>query len=107
MLVTTVSWSLIGASGLRHGVNCPSAPCPSGVQRAWSQPIGTNTKPSRRTALAGVWASAVIAGTIASSSGSARVACIPFRNIRRGNAFLVMIMSNSSSETVRSSQSLE
>ena len=102
MLVTTVSCSLIGSSGLRIGVNWPSLPLPSGVQRAWSHPIGMNTYPIRRTDLAGVWARAVIAGIIASSSGSASVACTPFRNVRRGSAFFVMIMSNSSSETVRS-----
>ena len=102
MLVTTVSCSLTGSSGLRMGDNWSSAPVPSGVQRAWSHPIGMNTKPSLRTALAGVWARAVIAGIIASSNGSARVACIPFRNVRRGSAFFVMIMSSSSSETVRS-----
>ena len=63
---------------------------------------GMNTKPSLRTDLAGVWARAVIEGIIASSSGNASVACTPFRNVRRGSAFFVMIMSISSSETVRS-----
>ena len=42
------------------------------------------------------------AGTMPSSNGSASVACIPFRNVRLGSAFFVMIMSSSSSETVRS-----
>jgi len=42
-----------------------------------SHPIGMKTNPSRRTGAATVAASAVIAGTIASSSGSAKVAPTP------------------------------
>ena len=38
---------------------------------------------------------AVAAGIIASSSGSASAAPIPLRNVRLGNAFLVMIMARS------------
>ena len=58
-----------------------------------------NTKPSLDTGLAGVLAKAVTAGIIASSRGSASVACTPFRKVRRGSAFFVMIMTISSSET--------
>ncbi len=50
------------------------------------------TKPSRRTGLAGVCASAVMEGIIASRSGSATVAPIPRRNVRRGRAFFKIIM---------------
>ena len=49
---------------------------------------------------AAVEAKAVIAGTIAASSGSATVAPMPRRNVRRGSAFLVIIIMISSSETV-------
>ena len=57
-----------------------------------SHPIGMKTKPSRRTGLAAVLASGVAAGTIASSNGSAIVAPMPRRNVRRGMAFLVIII---------------
>ena len=57
-------------------------------------------KPSRGDGFAAVFASAVPAGTIASSSGSASVAPIPRRKVRRGSDDLVMIMTAlSSSET--------
>ena len=60
-------------------------------------------KPSRGEGFAAVFASAVAAGTIASSSGKASVAPIPRRKVRRGSDVLVMIMTAiSSSETVRS-----
>src|SRR3989442_8140559 len=84
----TVSCFLTGSSGARIGDRSPSVPSPAGVQRAWSHPIGMYTKPRRRTGLAGVLACAVAAGIIASSSGSARVAWRPFRNVRLGSAFL-------------------
>src|SRR5688572_1028135 len=58
--------------------------------------MGMYTNPSRRTGLAGVAARAVIDGTIASSSGRAKLAPIPLRNVRRGKALLVMIILNSS-----------
>src|SRR5215467_6503874 len=48
-----------------------------------------NTKPSRRTGLAGVWAHIVAAGIIASSKGRASTALPLLRNVRRGIAFLV------------------
>src|SRR5689334_18588301 len=89
MLVITVTCSLTGFSGERIGDNSSSFPWPGGVHRAWSQPIGMNTKPSLGTGFAGVWAHAVAAGTIASSSGSANAACALFRNVRLGIAFFV------------------
>src|SRR5689334_10405084 len=50
--------------------------------------------PNRGTGFAAVAAVAVIAGTMASSSGSARVAPTPRRNVRRGNDCFVMIMTS-------------
>src|SRR6185369_9912568 len=47
---------------------------------------------SRRTGLAAVLARGVAAGTIASNNGSASVAPRPRRNVRRGIAFLVIII---------------
>ena len=44
--------------------------------------MGINTKPSRGTGFAAVWAHAVDAGIIASSSGRASAACAPLRNVR-------------------------
>ncbi len=52
-------------------------------------PLGMNTAPNRVRGVAGVCASAVKDGTIASSSGKATVAPTPLRNVRRGNAVLV------------------
>src|SRR4051794_36839720 len=52
-------------------------------------PLGRYTNPKRRTGLAGVSAIAESAGTIASSSGSARAVPIPVRNLRRGSAIFV------------------
>src|SRR5690349_24521708 len=46
--------------------------------------------PNRRCGFAAVLAVAVSAGTIDSSSGSARVTPMPRRNVRRGNAILVI-----------------
>ena len=57
-------------------------------------------KPSRFVGRAAVRASAVAAGTMASSSGSASAAPAPRRNVRRGSDILVIIMTAcSSSET--------
>ena len=96
----TVSWSCTGASGLRLGDSFVSAPAsPGGVQLWMCEPIGMYTKPSRRTGAAAVFARAVIDGTIASRSGSATVAPMPRRNVRRGKAFFEMIMMLSSSGT--------
>jgi cytochrome c biogenesis protein CcdA len=87
----------------RMGDSSASVSC-GGVQRLWSHPIGMYTNPSRGTGLAGVWAHAVAAGIIASSRGNARAACAPFRNVRRGSAFFVMIMMMPSFETERFSR---
>src|SRR5262245_48304037 len=71
------------------GESCSSFPWPGGVHRSWSVPIGTNTKPSRGTGLAGVAAHAVAAGIIASRSGRPRAAPVLLRNVRLGIAFFV------------------
>ena len=55
-------------------------------------PFGTNTAPNRVFGFAGVCASAVIAGTIASSTGSPTAAPMPRRNVRRGREVFVMNM---------------
>jgi hypothetical protein len=52
-------------------------------------PLGTNTAPKRGGGFAAVFAIAVKAGTIASSSGSASDAPTPRRKVRRGRAILV------------------
>ena len=57
-----------------------------------TMPFGTYITPNRVTGLAAVFCSAVSGGTIASSSGSASVAPMPRRTVRRGIAFLVISM---------------
>ena len=69
-----------------------SFPSPAGCHDFMTAPLGMYTKPSRRTGFAAVLASAVAAGTIASSSGNARLTPMPRRNVRRGNAILLMNM---------------
>ena len=63
-----------------------------GVQLSMMAPCGTIVAPKRITGFADVSARSVDAGTIASSSGNASVAPIPRKNVRRGNAILVMYM---------------
>src|SRR6266849_3464621 len=53
-------------------------------------PFGTYTTPKRFTGLAEVLARAESAGTMLSMSGSASVAPMPRRTVRRGMAFLAM-----------------
>src|SRR5438128_1520927 len=87
-----VTYSLTGANELRIGESSSSLFSPGGVHRVISHPIGIKTKPNRRTGLAGVLARGVAAGTIASNNGSASVAPMPRRNVRRGMAFFVIII---------------
>ena len=54
-------------------------------------PCGKKTPTNRLFGAAAVCASSVLAGTIASSNGSANVTPAPFRNVRRGICFFVMI----------------
>src|SRR6185503_13345884 len=87
---TTVTASRNGSSGLRIGLNSKPAPVVAGVQWLGRSPIGTNTAPKRRVGAAAVRTVGVRAGTIASSSGNARVAPSPRRTVRRGSACFVM-----------------
>jgi hypothetical protein len=73
------------SSGFKAGESSKSRSPPAGVQASMMAPLGTKTAPKRGRGRAGVCASAVIAGTIASSSGRATVAPTPRRNVRRGN----------------------
>ena len=63
--------------------------------------MGTKTTPKRRWGLAAVFAVAVNAGTIESSSGRATVAPIPRKNVRRGNDRLVMNIGANSPQKTR------
>src|SRR5438876_11088255 len=72
------------------GESSRSSPWPGGIHRARSHPIGIYTNPSLGTGFADVLAHAVAAGIMASSRGSARAACAPFRNVRLGIAFFVI-----------------
>jgi hypothetical protein len=90
IFVNTVAWSLTGASESRIGESSSSVLSLRGVHLDWSQPIGMNTYPRRRTPLAAVLEVAVAAGTIASSSGNASDAPTPLRKVLRGIYFLVM-----------------
>src|SRR5687767_1266428 len=92
MFVKMVTRSLTGASDSRIGDNSANVFSDRGDHLVWSQPIGMNTKPRRFTGLAAVFSNAVAAGIIASRSGRAIVAPTVFRNVRRGSAFLVIIM---------------
>src|SRR3954468_22711684 len=86
MLLRTQTFSFTGSSDDRIGDSSSSFPTDFGVQRGRSAPIGMKTNPSRFTGAAGVAASAVAAGTIASRSGSDSAAPTPLRNVRRGRA---------------------
>jgi len=61
-------------------------------------------KPKRRAGAAAVCASAVLAGTMASSSGSATAAPIPRRNVRRGREVFVMNIANLTCESLPGSR---
>src|SRR5690606_14239306 len=82
----------MGSSGLRMGENLKSRPVPSGVQNFCTAPWGKYTKPRRGLMAAAVFASAVCAGIIASSNGSAIAAPAPCRTVRRERCFLVRNM---------------
>src|SRR4051812_26965490 len=87
---TIVTWSRNGSSGFRIGMNSKFSPVVFGVQNPGRSPSGTKIAPNRRCGFAAVFAVAVRAGTIDSSSGRARVTPIPRRKVRRGNAILVI-----------------
>ena len=79
------------------GESSKLVPSPRGFQKLTSTwfiatPFGRYVNPKRCTGLAAVLAASVNAGTIASNNGNATVAPMPRRNVRRANAFFVMIM---------------
>ncbi len=97
--------SRYGWSGCR--IVGKSNPIPSVVGVQWSIiiPFGAYTIPSRRVGLAAVLRTAANAGTMPSSRGSANDAPSPRSMVRRGIAFLVMIMTlPSASGTVHSAR---
>ena len=91
--VSTRVRSRCGAIGCRIGENAKSRPVAAGVQCSIAMPLGTYNTPKRRMPRAAVFRTAERAGTMPSSRGRASVAPRPRRTVRRGIAFLVMIMS--------------
>ena len=89
--VITSRCSRTGASGFRLGVNSKPAPAVFGIQYSSGAPFGTVTTP-RRLVGAAALASAVNAGTMPSRRGSANVAPIPRRTVRRDSDIFVIIM---------------
>ncbi len=96
-LVTTTAESANGSSGLRMGVNSKPAPTFSGIHWSTMAPFGMYTAPNRGAGAAAVFAVAVKAGTMASRNGSATVAPMPRRNVRRGKDSLEMNIAGSTS----------
>src|SRR5687768_8532200 len=92
MFDTTVIESRKDSIGFRIGLNSKPTPLVAGVQWLGRSPIGTKMAPNRRVGAPAVLTVAVSAGTIASSSGSARVAPIPRSIVRRDKALFVTIM---------------
>src|SRR4029434_742031 len=74
------------------GMNSNPAPSVGGVQPCMIMPLGTYITPKRLTGFAALLPTAVNAGTMPSSNGSASVAPIPRSILRRDNAFLVIII---------------
>ena len=104
MLLTTVTYSRNGASGSSVGLHSKSRPARTGANRFFFTPNAvlpaepcTISMQTRRLlddeGAASVFASAVRAGTIASSSGNATVTPMPFRTVRRDMCFFVMYIS--------------
>src|SRR6185295_5173004 len=77
--------------------NSKSLPVPFGIQNFSTAPCGMYTKPRRGWMAAAVFAKAVLAGIIASNSGSEMATPAPFRSVRRERCFLVRNMSLASS----------
>ncbi len=101
--LSTSSCSRNGSSGFSVGVNSNPTPSVVGVHRSMTMPFGTYTVQNRVTGAAAARASAAEAGSIRSSSGSARVAPTLRSTVRREIASLGMIMTpTSASETAGS-----
>src|ERR1700704_308144 len=81
-----------GSSGFRIGENSKPSPTAFGFHASTIAPLGKKTAPKRVPGFAGVFASAVYAGTIASSSGRDTAAPMPRRNVRRAREVFVMNM---------------
>src|SRR5436190_8505669 len=75
------------------GLNSKPAPVVGGVQWLGRSPIGTKIAPNRLVGVAAVSAVRVSAGTMASSSGSDRVAPMPRSTVRRDTDDFEMNMS--------------
>ena len=95
-----------GVRVVKEGDNSVRVPTEAGVQYliapavAPAHPIGMYTNPKRRVGATAVAAEAVKDGIMASSNGSAMATPAPRRNVRRGKAFLVIIIVISSFEMV-------
>jgi len=86
----TVSCFWNGCRGARIGGMSKSAPSFFGVHLSMTAPWGKYTNTMRGLPAAAVFASAMPAGIIASSSGSETLAPMPRRTVRRERCFLVM-----------------
>ena len=84
--LSTSRWRRHGSSGFSVGVSSKALPSAAGVHVSMMRPFGTYTVQKRAAGRAAVCASAVAAGTIPSSSGSASVAPRPRSTVRRGTA---------------------
>src|SRR5690606_30691049 len=87
--LTTVTCSRSGARGSRMNGNSKFLPTWAGSHSSCSAPCGKYTKPRQGRAAAAVFASAVPAGIIASSNGSAIEAPAPCNSVRRDKCFRV------------------
>ena len=94
--LSTSKWSRNGSSAFSVGVNSNPVPSVVGVQRSMTMLFGTYTVQNRVTGAAAARASAVEAGSIRSSSGSASVAPTPRSTVRREIACLEIIMTPTS-----------
>src|SRR5688572_359776 len=101
MPLTIVRRCLNGMSGWRILPSCTRLPAARGVHSLMIAPCGKYTNSIRGVALAAVAASAVPAGSMASNSGSAIVAPMPRRNVRRFRCFFEMNMAPLRSVTYR------
>ena len=95
MFETTMTESRNDSIGLRIGLNSKLTPVVVGVQWLGRSPIGTKIAPNRLVGEAAVLTVAVIAGTMASSSGNESVAPRPRSTVRRDSDAFVMNIAGS------------
>src|SRR5688572_7794811 len=86
---TTVCFLTFSSDSRMNGSRSGSVPVVPGSQRPGAMPCGMKI-PTKRFGGAAVWASANLAGAIASSRGKASVTPDVRRNVRRGMCRLVM-----------------